>query len=109
VQKAKPEDIAEFGDDTRLDDLLTSPRTATATIRALTQPKTQIIELLREVHLLAITEMERLNRGIVELENQNREPSARSRHDYGLMYRTYDSKGGVPSEEMIRLALQKHT
>jgi hypothetical protein len=53
--------------------------------------------------------MERLNRGIVELENQNREPSARSRHDYGLMYRTYDSKGGVPSEEMIRLALQKQT
>jgi excisionase family DNA binding protein len=34
----------------------------------------RIIELLREVHLIAFEEMERLNLRIVELENQNRQP-----------------------------------
>ena len=35
--------------------------------------QTRIIELLREVHLIAFKEMERLNLRIVELENQNRQ------------------------------------
>jgi hypothetical protein len=36
--------------------------------------QSRIIELLREVHLIAFKEMERLNLRIVELENQNRQP-----------------------------------
>jgi predicted DNA-binding transcriptional regulator AlpA len=36
--------------------------------------QTGIIELLREVHLIAFKEMERLNLRIMELENQNRQP-----------------------------------
>jgi len=36
--------------------------------------QTRIIELLREVHLIAFKEIERLNLRIVELENQNRQP-----------------------------------
>jgi hypothetical protein len=35
--------------------------------------QTKIIELLREVHLIAFKEIERLNMRIVELENQNRQ------------------------------------
>jgi predicted DNA-binding transcriptional regulator AlpA len=35
----------------------------------------KIIELLREVHALALKEIERLNLRIVELENQNRRPA----------------------------------
>jgi predicted DNA-binding transcriptional regulator AlpA len=34
----------------------------------------KIIELLREVHLLAIKELERLNLRIAELENEHRQP-----------------------------------
>jgi len=37
--------------------------------------QTKIIELLREVHLLAIKEIERLNMRIAELENENRQPA----------------------------------
>ena len=37
--------------------------------------QTKITELLREVHLLAIKEVERLNRRILELENEHRQPS----------------------------------
>lgn len=36
----------------------------------------KIIELLREVHLLAVKEVDRLNMRIVELENQQRQPNA---------------------------------
>jgi predicted DNA-binding transcriptional regulator AlpA len=36
----------------------------------------RIIDLLREVHLLAIKEVERLNLRITELENQQRQPPA---------------------------------
>ena len=39
------------------------------------QNQTKIIELLREVHLLAMKEMERLNLRIAELESQNRQPT----------------------------------
>jgi hypothetical protein len=39
------------------------------------QAQTRIIELLREVHLLAIREVERLNIRIVELESQHRQPT----------------------------------
>ena len=35
--------------------------------------QTRIIELLREAHLIAFKEMERLNLRIIELENQNRQ------------------------------------
>jgi hypothetical protein len=35
--------------------------------------QTKIIELLREVHLIAFKEIERLNLRIVELENQHRQ------------------------------------
>jgi hypothetical protein len=35
--------------------------------------QTKIIELLREVHLIAFKEIERLNMRIVELENQHRQ------------------------------------
>src|SRR5580700_9961235 len=34
----------------------------------------RVIELLREVHLIAFKEIERLNMRIAELENQNRQP-----------------------------------
>jgi hypothetical protein len=37
------------------------------------QTQTRIIELLREVHLLAIKEIERLNLRITELENDHRQ------------------------------------
>ena len=37
--------------------------------------QTKIIELLREVHLIAFKEIERLNMRIVELENQHRHPT----------------------------------
>jgi len=36
----------------------------------------RIIELLREVHLIAFKEIERLNMRIAELESQNRRPTA---------------------------------
>ncbi len=36
--------------------------------------QTKIIELLREVHLIAIKEIERLNMRIAELENEKRQP-----------------------------------
>jgi hypothetical protein len=36
--------------------------------------QTKIIELLREVHLLAIKEVERLNLRILELENRQHQP-----------------------------------
>jgi predicted DNA-binding transcriptional regulator AlpA len=39
--------------------------------------QTKIIELLREVHLIAFKEIERLNMRIVELENQNRHAAER--------------------------------
>jgi predicted DNA-binding transcriptional regulator AlpA len=38
--------------------------------------QTKIIELLREVHLLAMKEIERLNLRIAELENENRRGAA---------------------------------
>ena len=38
--------------------------------------QTKVIELLREVHLIALKEIERLNMRIVELENQHRPPTA---------------------------------
>jgi hypothetical protein len=38
----------------------------------------KIIELLREVHLIAFKEIERLNMRIVELENQNRHAAERN-------------------------------
>jgi hypothetical protein len=41
----------------------------------------------------------------VRINDNDIEPSARSRTDYGLMCRTYLGSGGVPSEEMIRSAL----
>jgi hypothetical protein len=41
----------------------------------------------------------------VRINSLDIEPSARSRTDYGLMCRTYDGRGGVPSEAMIRLAV----
>jgi hypothetical protein len=34
----------------------------------------RVIKLLREVHLIAFKEIERLNLPIIELENQNRQP-----------------------------------
>lgn len=37
--------------------------------------QTKITELLREVHLLAIKEVERLNLRILELENEHRQPT----------------------------------
>ena len=37
----------------------------------------RVIELLREVHLIAFKEIERLNLRIVELENQSRQPTDR--------------------------------
>jgi predicted DNA-binding transcriptional regulator AlpA len=40
--------------------------------------QTKIIELLREVHLLAIKEVERLNLRISELENEHRQPTTRT-------------------------------
>jgi hypothetical protein len=40
--------------------------------------QTKIIELLREVHLLALKEIERLNLRIAELENENRQQAATS-------------------------------
>jgi hypothetical protein len=41
---------------------------------ACTHPtQTKIVELLREVHLIAFRKIERLNMRIVELENQNRQ------------------------------------
>jgi predicted DNA-binding transcriptional regulator AlpA len=39
--------------------------------------QTKIIELLREVHVLAFKEIERLNLRIAELENQHRQPPER--------------------------------
>jgi predicted DNA-binding transcriptional regulator AlpA len=39
--------------------------------------QTKIIELLREVHLIAFKEIERLNMRIVELENQHRQAAER--------------------------------
>jgi excisionase family DNA binding protein len=39
--------------------------------------QTRIIELLREVHLIAFKEIERLNMRIVELESQHRQPVER--------------------------------
>ena len=39
--------------------------------------QTKIIELLREVHLIAFKEIERLNLRIVELEHQHRQPTER--------------------------------
>ena len=38
----------------------------------------KIIELLREVHLIAFKEIERLNMRIAELENQHRQPTAQA-------------------------------
>lgn len=40
--------------------------------------QTRIIELLREVHLIAFKEIERLNMRIAELENQHRQPNTRA-------------------------------
>ena len=44
-------------------------------MRCMDQTQTRIIELLREVHLLAIKEVERLNLRISELENEHRQPA----------------------------------
>lgn len=46
-------------------------------MRAWTQTQTKIIDLLREVHLIALKEVERLNMRIVELENQHRQAAER--------------------------------
>ena len=52
-----------------------APATTTAIMRCMDQTQTRIIELLREVHLLAIKEVERLNLRISELENEHRQPT----------------------------------
>lgn len=39
--------------------------------------QTRVIELLREAHLIAFKEIERLNLRIVEMEHQNRQPTER--------------------------------
>ena len=44
-------------------------------MRCMDQTQTRIIELLREVHLLAFKEIERLNLRISELENEHRQPT----------------------------------
>jgi predicted DNA-binding transcriptional regulator AlpA len=51
------------------------PEPSPAIIRSMDATQTKIIELLREVHLLAIMEVERLNLRISELENEHRQPT----------------------------------
>jgi hypothetical protein len=42
----------------------------------------RIVGLLREVHLIAFNEIERLNLRIIELENQNRQPVENTIYPY---------------------------
>jgi predicted DNA-binding transcriptional regulator AlpA len=44
-----------------------------ATVRGMDTNQTRIVELLREVHLIAFKEIERLNLRIAELENRDRQ------------------------------------
>ena len=57
---------------------LVSPARVTAIIGFMDQNQTRIVELLREVHLIALTEIERLNLRIVELENQRHQSPERT-------------------------------
>ncbi len=43
----------------------------------------------------------------VRINGLNIEPSARQRAAFGMMCRTYDGSGGVPSEDLIRSAITK--
>jgi hypothetical protein len=43
----------------------------------------------------------------VRINSVDIEPSARSRSDFGIMCRTYDGSGGVPSEYLIRNAIEE--
>jgi excisionase family DNA binding protein len=48
-------------------------------MRGMDTNQTRVIELLREVHLIAFKEMERLNLRIAELESQNHQPNQAER------------------------------
>ena len=41
----------------------------------------------------------------VRINDMDIEPSARSRSGFGMLCRTYDGSGGVPSEALIRSAI----
>jgi hypothetical protein len=43
----------------------------------------------------------------VRIDGLDIEPSARQRTTFGMMCRTYDGSGGVPSEDLIRSAITK--
>jgi hypothetical protein len=45
----------------------------------------------------------------VRIDGMDIEPSARRRTAFGMMCRTYEGSGGVPSEELIRSAIAKPT
>jgi predicted DNA-binding transcriptional regulator AlpA len=49
------------------------PATTTAIMRLMDESQAKIIELLREVHLIAFKEIERLNLKVAELEIRNRQ------------------------------------
>jgi hypothetical protein len=58
-----------------LDDLYAIPCTSDGHNACMDPNQTKIIELLREVHLIAFKEIERFNMRVVELENQHRQPT----------------------------------
>jgi hypothetical protein len=54
----------------------------------------------------AARELRFLGSPTVRINGMDIEPSARSRNYYGMMCRTYDG-GGVPPEDLIRMAVSE--